>query len=214
MNSVTVTDMNNVSTAVPSGNPGIMFTEPTFSMFRGSKRAEAFLDPNGAATQGIDYSKLGVKVKATSSNGTVYNGKNDSSSVFQIQNLPLTDDQYELELEFPGHFTVHKDFTIGFHEDGKVVNQNLYYKLNPAIAGDVNKDDVIDVMDALYLQTYWGTNKRAADINFDGTVDAKDMAFVEKNYLMQNPTIKYAPTPKSKYKSQTLETVKSALGIQ
>ncbi|MFF2876564.1 S8 family serine peptidase [Gottfriedia sp. NPDC057991] len=214
MTSVTVTDTSNTTKAVSSGNPSIFFTEPTFSMFRGSKRAEAFLNPNGEATQAINYSKLGVKVKATSSNGTVYNGKDDSPSVFQIQNLPLTDDQYELELDFPGHFTVHKDFTIGFHEDGKVVNQNLYYKLEAAIAGDVNKDDVIDVMDALYLQTYWGTNKRAADINFDGVVDAKDMAYVEKNYLMQNPTIKFAPTPKKKYKSQTLETVKSALGIQ
>ncbi|WP_286163864.1 dockerin type I domain-containing protein [Bacillus sp. AFS088145] len=103
---------------------------------------------------------------------------------------------------------------MGFHEDGKVTNQNLFLQLNPAVAGDVNKDDVIDVMDAMYIQTYWGTNKREADINFDGVVDAKDMAFVEENYLMQNPTINYAPTPKKKYKSQTLESIKSALGIQ
>ncbi len=214
MSSVTVTDTNNTSKVVPSGNPSIFYMENTSSLFRGSKGAEAFLGPTGSATQSIDYSKLGVNVKATSSNGTVYNGKNNSSVVFEIPNLPLTDDQYEFTIDFPGHFTVHKDFTIGFHEDGKVTNQNLYYKLNPAIAGDVNKDDVIDVLDAIYLQTYWGTNKRAADINFDGVVDVKDMAFVEKNYLMQNPTINNAPTPKKKYKSQTLETVKSSLGIQ
>ncbi|MEH6995874.1 dockerin type I domain-containing protein, partial [Neobacillus drentensis] len=134
--------------------------------------------------------------------------------VYKIPNLPLTDDQYELDFNVPGHFTVHKNFTIGFHEDGKVTYQNLMLsRLNPAIAGDVNKDDVIDVMDALYIQTYWGTNNREADINFDGVVDAKDMAFVEKNYLMQNPTINNAPVPNKKYKSQTLETVKSSLGL-
>ncbi|PEL14032.1 dockerin type I domain-containing protein [Bacillus sp. AFS017336] len=95
-----------------------------------------------------------------------------------------------------------------------MTNQHLNMKLKTAIAGDVNKDDVIDVKDALYLQTYWGTNKREADINFDGVVDEKDMAFVEKNYLMQNPTINYAPTPMKKYKTQTLESVKAALGIK
>ncbi|PEJ56299.1 hypothetical protein CN692_18360 [Bacillus sp. AFS002410] len=214
MYSVSVTDTTNTTKAVPSGNPTIFYGDPTQSLFRVAKRAEAFLDAAGAALQQFDYAKMGVKEMAISSNGTVYNGKNNSSVVTEIHNLPLTDDHYEFILDVPGHFTVHKDFTIGFHEDGKVTNQNLFYKLNPAIAGDVNKDDVIDIMDVLYLQTYWGTNKRAADINFDGTVDAKDFAFVEKNYLMQNPTIKFAPTPKKKYKSQTLETVKSALGIE
>ncbi|WP_088042659.1 S8 family serine peptidase [Bacillus sp. EAC] len=216
MTSVTYTDMNNTTKSAMSGNPNLYYMEPTYSLARGSNSAEAFLNPNGDANQSYDYSKMGIKVKATNSSGTIYNGvinSGSSSVLFQIPNLPLTDDQYELEFSMPGHFTVHKNFTIGFHEDGKVTYQNLYLKLNPATAGDVNKDDVIDVMDAIYLQTYWGTNKRDADINFDGVVDSKDMAFVEENYLMQNPTINYAPTPKKKYKSQTLESVKSALGL-
>ncbi|QKE73433.1 S8 family serine peptidase [Arthrobacter citreus] len=214
--STLVTDSNNATTNVVSGNPSIYNGAPTSSLLRGLNNAEAFLNPAGSPLGGttFDYSKAGIKVKATNANGTVYEGVVPSkSSTFTVQ-LPLTDDQYELEFNVPGHFTVHKDFTIGFHEDGKVTNQNLaLYGVNPAIAGDVNKDDVIDVMDALYLQTYWGTNKRDADINFDGVVDAKDLAFVEQNYLMQNPTINYAPTPKKKYKGQTLESVKSALGV-
>ncbi|WP_342543618.1 S8 family serine peptidase [Paenisporosarcina sp. FSL H8-0542] len=220
--SVTYTDINNTAKTALSGNPAIYFMEPTYSLARGINRAEAFTiyygTPNQQANQSYDYSKMGIKVKATSSNGTVYNGVIPSgkgpSVAYQIPKLPLTDDQYELDFNVPGHFTVHKDFTIGFHEDGKVTYQNLSLRLNPAIAGDVNKDDVIDVMDALYIQTYWGTNNREADINFDEKVDEKDLAFVEKNYLMQNPTINYAPAPKKKYKSQTLETLKRALGIQ
>ncbi|PUB08207.1 S8 family serine peptidase [Paenisporosarcina sp. OV554] len=220
--SVTYTDINNTAKTALSGNPAIYFMEPTYSLARGINSAEAFTiyygTPNQQANQSYDYSKMGIKIKATNSNGTVYNGVIPSgagiSVVYKMPNLPFTDDQYELTLDVPGHFTVHKNFTIGFHEDGKVTYQNLFLRPNPAIAGDVNKDDVIDVMDALYIQTYWGTNKREADINFDEKVDAKDLAFVEKNYLMQNPTINYAPTPKKKYKSQTLETVKRALGIQ
>ncbi|WP_176545163.1 S8 family serine peptidase [Bacillus sp. AFS041924] len=212
--STTVMDNNNTTKTVPSGNPSIFYMEPTYSILKGRKYAEAFLDPAGSPIGSLDYSKLGIKVKATSSNGTVYEGVNNSAPTFQISNLPLTDDTFELEVNIPGHFTVHKDFTIGFHEDGKVTYQNLTQTLNPTYAGDVNKDDVIDVMDVLYLQTYWGTNKRDADINFDGVVDEKDLAFVEKNYLMQNPTINHAPAPKKKYKSQTLESVKSNLGVK
>ncbi|WP_179865400.1 S8 family serine peptidase [Bacillus sp. AFS017336] len=213
----TVTKSDNTTNTVASGNPNIFYQDAKTSLLRGGNGAEAFLAPDGGPIGGLDYSALGIKVSATSSNGTVYNGVIGSigSTTYRIPNLPLTDDKFELKLDVPGHFTVHKDFTIGFHdENGNVTPQNLYLTLNPAYAGDVNKDDVIDINDVLYLQTYWGTNKRAADINNDGVVDEKDLAYVEKNYLMQNPTINYAPTPKKKYKGETLETVKNELGIK
>ncbi|WP_420490200.1 dockerin type I domain-containing protein [Neobacillus drentensis] len=38
----------------------------------------------------------------------------------------------------------------------------------------------MDVTDALAIQTYWGTNKRSADINFEGTADAKDLALFKR----------------------------------
>lgn len=86
--------------------------------------------------------------------------------------------------------------------------------IDTATGGDVNKDNVIDVMDALAIQTDWGTNKRSKDINFDGKVDAKDFAFVEKNFEMQNPTVDNAPKPVKQYKGTTLAAIKSALGIK
>jgi hypothetical protein len=82
------------------------------------------------------------------------------------------------------------------------------------IAGDVNKDNVIDIMDALTIQTDWGTSKRSLDINYDGIIDAKDFAFVEKNFEMQNPTVDNAPKPVKTFKGKTLAAIKSALGIQ
>ncbi|MEN1935030.1 dockerin type I domain-containing protein [Paenibacillus sp. 102] len=118
-----------------------------------------------------------------------------------------------MEFNVPGHFTVYKPFTIGFHEDGKIINQNKYIFYKAAIAGDVNKDNVIDVQDALYMKEKWGTNDRKADINFDGKVDERDMGFVKKNYLMQNPTVKNAPTAKENVKGQTLEKIMGTLGI-
>ncbi|MEH7454395.1 hypothetical protein [Gottfriedia acidiceleris] len=63
-------------------------------------------------------------------------------------------------------------------------------------------------------KTYWGTNKRAADINFDGIVDAKDMSFVQKNYLTPNPDVKDVPKVKKKIKGETLEDISKDLNIQ
>ncbi|PGM55476.1 dockerin type I domain-containing protein [Bacillus sp. AFS053548] len=83
-----------------------------------------------------------------------------------------------------------------------------------ATAGDINIDNIIDINDALAIETYWGTNKRSADINSDGTVDAKDFAYVEKKFLMQNPAVEIAPKPVKKYKGKTIDIIKSELGIQ
>jgi Dockerin type I domain len=73
---------------------------------------------------------------------------------------------------------------------------------------------VIDILDAIEIQNAWGTGKRAADINFDGKVDAKDMKFVQRNYLLQNQHVDDTPSPRKKYKGKTLETILVELGIQ
>ncbi|MBO9129475.1 S8 family serine peptidase [Bacillus sp. 165] len=209
--SASYTDTNNVNKQALVANP-MIFVKPTFSLARGSFDAEAFMMPDGTPRPN-DYMKAGVTVQATDADGKVYKGQYRSTTSYEMP-LPLTDEQFQFELNVPGHFTVHDAFTIGFHDDGKVTHQNKYLKFKPAIGGDVNKDDVIDVMDALYIKENWGTDKREADINYDGTVDAKDMAFVQRNYLMQNPTVDNAPKPVKKYKGQALESVLESLGIQ
>ena len=208
------TDTNNVKKEALSANP-MIFMQPTYSLARGPFAAEAFMAPRAETPISQDYMKMGVTVKATGADGKVYNGiqRGESSTGYEIP-LPLTDEEFQLELNVPGHFTVHHTFTIGFNDGGKVTNQNKYLDNKPAIGGDVNKDDVIDVMDAVYIQTYWGTNKREADINYDGTVDAKDMAFVENNYFMRNPTIDDAPKAKKSYKGQTLDSILKELNVQ
>ena len=215
------TDMNDATTNVSFMGNSTIYRNPTYSYAHGGLVAEAFMTnygtPNAIEKTNIDYTKLGITVKATNQNGKVYNGivyNGPGGGAFSISNLPFTDDVYQLEVSVPGHFTDHKPFTIGFHDNGKVIHQNLYLYESPAVAGDVNKDDVIDIMDALYIKEHWGTNDRNADINFDGKVDATDLAFVKENYLMQNPTVDNAPKSDSKYKGQTLDKVLNELGLQ
>ncbi|PGS56374.1 dockerin type I domain-containing protein [Bacillus sp. AFS041924] len=121
--------------------------------------------------------------------------------------LPVTDKPFTLSIDVPGHFKFKKDFTVGLKEDGKVTAGSKPVDYNYIPGGDTNKDNVIEVKDALYIQTYWETNKRDADINYDGVVDEKDMQYVINNYFMQNPWYDNSPKAVKKYKGETLEDV-------
>lgn len=186
---------------------------PTFSETFGEVKAEGLMR-NGAVYFGIDHTMIGGTIKATDVNGIDYSGVISKQPSFTLSKLPVTDQALTFVMDIPGHFTVTKSFTIGDNDFGSLIGQRKQLNYNTAIAGDVNKDDVIDVLDAIYINSNWGTDKREADINFDGKVDLKDMYFVQKNYLMQNPTVTDAPTPKKTYKGQSLESVLKELNIQ
>ncbi len=69
---------------------------------------------------------------------------------------------------------------------------------------------MVDILDAIAIRDAKGTDTRAADINADGTVDAADLAFVELNFLVRNPTADTVPTPKVKHKGVTFDEVLAA----
>jgi hypothetical protein len=119
-----------------------------------------------------------------------------------------------LEIKIPGHFEVHSKQHIGFEYKGKLFGKNHYVNPIDITAGDVNQDQVIDVLDAIEIQKAWKTDNRSADINFDGTVDAKDIAFVQKNYQLQNKFVENPPAPKEKHDGKTLESILEELGVE
>ncbi|PEJ60560.1 hypothetical protein CN692_00265 [Bacillus sp. AFS002410] len=166
----------------------------------------------------IDFTKLGAKVTIVDSKGNSYDATLNTRGQFRATGLPVTSDEFTVITDIPGHFTTSGKFDSVYNTlDGfmyGIAKTIGIESVDIATAGDVNKDNVIDINDALAIQTYWGTNKRSADINFDGTVDAKDFAYVEKNFLMQNPAVDNAPKPVKKYKGKDLADIKSDLGIQ
>ncbi|TYS76730.1 S8 family serine peptidase [Rossellomorea aquimaris] len=164
----------------------------------------------------VDYVKAGAKVKVTDETGKEYANNLGESAItyFFRSELPLTDKPFTLEVDLPGHFTVKRTFTVGLKEDGEIKPFTRIQYFQSAHAGDVNKDNVIDVNDALYIQSNWNTDKREADINFDGVVDAKDMQFVINNYLIQNPWMDNSPEPVKTHNGHTLESVLEELNIQ
>ncbi|MFF3021334.1 S8 family serine peptidase [Gottfriedia sp. NPDC057948] len=188
---------------------------PTYSQLEGGILADGFLDNNGIwLDYKKDFSKAGMTLKLVSKNGKTYTGEFNSSSRYFIKNLPASNEKYDLTVKIPGHFDRHATVNDLYDiTNGDTVGRLSYILYAPVMGGDVNNDDVIDVLDADYIKTYWGTNKRVADINFDGIVDAKDMSFIQKNYLTPNPDVKDVPKGKKKIKGETLEDILKDLDI-
>jgi hypothetical protein len=55
------------------------------------------------------------------------------------------------------------------------------------LAGDVNADNVIDILDLASLATHYLSNDATADLNGDGVVDILDLALAAQNYQQQGP---------------------------
>ncbi|WP_142317362.1 MULTISPECIES: dockerin type I domain-containing protein [unclassified Bacillus (in: firmicutes)] len=180
---------------------------PTFSRVNDYLKAEAL------SNNIVDYSKAGITFKIRNTQEKEFTSPIDQLGSFAI-NLPVSNDEFRVTLDAPGHFTATSTFTVFGDLYGTLYGKSKLLGLDDLTAGDVNKDSVIDIMDAVAIQVYWGTNKRSADINFDGKVDEKDLFFVEKNYMKQNEKIDSIPeTPKKKYKGKTLEDIKEELGV-
>lgn len=177
---------------------------------------EAFTNPDGLLKK-VDFTTIGANATVVDSLGKTYTGTMDKIGQFYIAGLPVTRDDMTVITDIPGHFTTYGKFSEAY----LTMDDHMYgyakrlgtETVADAAAGDVNKDHVIDIMDALAIKTNWGSNTRSADINFDGIVDAKDLAFVEKNFLKQNPEVDNAPKPVNQYKGKTLDDIKSELGI-
>ncbi|WP_088044490.1 S8 family serine peptidase [Bacillus sp. EAC] len=192
-----------------------IWTKPLKSATSGSLGIPESFVREGRNTWRVDPSQIGAVLSVKDKEGNNYPGVLNRYGQLSVEKLPITLEELVESIDLPGHFTIYKPFHVGFvNDEGKATaHHNPEINLIAPVPGDVNKDNVIDIKDAIFIQTYWGTNKRSADINFDGNVDAKDFAFFEKNYLMQNPTVADAPKPVKKYKGKAIEDIKTELGI-
>lgn len=186
---------------------------PQFNAVSGRVTPDAFRASNDSK----DWTKVGASLKLKNSSGFTFDATSSiNDGHYTAEKLPLSKDLYTLDIKVPGHFEVHAKQPIGFEYKEELFGQNLF--IYPYVvdmkAGDVNQDNVIDVLDAIEIQKAWQTSNRAADINFDGTVDAKDIGFVKENYLLQNKYAENPPAAKETHDGKTLESILKELGIQ
>lgn len=209
-----INGQNETSTLLNAGQK--IEVDPQYNSAYGYVLAEGFRNPDNDLLESRDWSKVGGSVKFIKSDSTVVDATSlvEDRLNYRVEKLPLSKDPYTLEIKIPGHFEVHSKQHIGFEYKGKLFGKNHYVNPIDITAGDVNQDQVIDVLDAIEIQKVWKTDNRSADINFDGTVDAKDIAFVQKNYQLQNKFVENPPAPKEKHDGKTLESILEELGVE
>ncbi|UOY94533.1 Fn3-like domain-containing protein [Ectobacillus sp. JY-23] len=185
--------------------------QPKHSQLYGDLNGEAIYTRDGFGnllTTYVDYLALGATVKVKDESGNVYEGKILKDAKFIVDGLPSDRRTLTFELDVPSHFTVQKTVTIGKPNS---MPQQQYLTFKPALAGDVNKDNVIDIDDAIYVKEHWSSADRQADINFDGKVDQKDMSYIQANYLLENQMVTPSKKPREKAESKTLSDILSNL---
>ncbi|PGL73261.1 S8 family serine peptidase [Bacillus sp. AFS055030] len=203
----------------PLGVMATIVILPKFSSMGGYVYAQGLLNADGTFNDSStrDYTAMGIKTYVQDKDGKTYAGTMAKNGQYLVSGLPLTHDDMAIVFDVPGHFTTYTNFhgaygNLGNEDYGVAayIGSDVY----TAVGGDVNKDNVIDILDALQIQTYWGTNKRSTDINCDGTTDVNDFAYVYYNFGMGNPTNPIQnPKAKKTYKGQTLDSIIVELGL-
>jgi subtilisin family serine protease len=150
---------------------------------------------------GADYSKKGITVYASwggyyhpytnnYSNGQSVEGIVSPDGSFVIEGLPA-DQSFIVRLFVPGHLPAIMEgvqllkYEEGFYVPGDV---EVGWERN-LLAGNVNSDNVIDLLDLAVVSRNFGSNNATAeqgDINLDGIVDILDLSFVTANYDTDN----------------------------
>ena len=91
-----------------------------------------------------------------------------------------------LNFNFPGYLSAQANLP-----EGRAVNQPeaeaTKLGLITLLAGDMNGDNVVDILDLANLAQRYQSTDPTADLNADGIVDILDLALVAGNYQRQGP---------------------------
>ncbi|WP_186673669.1 S8 family serine peptidase [Sporosarcina sp. BP05] len=184
---------------------------PKHSILSGFIIPEAFDNDGFMVVQ--DYDKMGAKVYAKSESGKVYHTKVDEYGEYFFYNMPVSEKEYTVYFEVPGHLNKQRTIRPGVEYNGEFVGEEFWVNAVPAPAGDVNNDGVIDIHDVMRVVAQYGKNHPSTDINNDGIVDETDIRYIEKNFLKVGDDAKNKK-PLEKLGSKGLNDFLKALGLE
>lgn len=214
--SASTIDQSNVETKNVYAYTESYIPKSTYSKVEGALQLEGTKNPStGETNWALEQRTIGAKVTVTSNDGkTIVEAPiTTKNGAYSAEGIKAEKTPYTVKIDVPGHFTMHKQLVLSNEVRGETVGKRLNYHLPIATAGDANKDDVIDILDALEVQNNWGTDNATTDFNFDKVVDGKDMNYIIKNFGLQNPTVVEAPKVKNSYKGTTLDSILRELGL-
>jgi subtilisin family serine protease len=187
------------------------------STIYGYVKPEAFYPPGQNYLPKMDYIATGVKVYAVDPNGKKYKGTINNSGQYEIHNVPVIDEAYDIVVDAPGHLKTINTQIVGNVRDGKLVGANFSGNYIKSLAGDVNGDAMIDIKDAIEAAAHYGKENEGSqksDLNQDGKVDEKDVRFIEKNFLKKGPDAKPEQNPVENIGPKTLEKILRSIGLE
>lgn len=188
------------------------------SIVNGTIKPEAFFKENGQLDYSIDYSKLGAKVYAKAADGKTYEASEIyNNGYFKIDNVPLSEKEYEIYVKVPGHLSSKVTKKLVKNVDGELAGVQMIVDMDRNYAGDVNGDKMVDIQDAIISVFSYGKENVGVDkgdINQDGKVDETDIRLIEKNFLEKGPDAKENKKPKEKHGKVTLEKLFRSIGLE
>ncbi|QNU06707.1 S8 family serine peptidase [Peribacillus butanolivorans] len=206
-------------TAIPFYGTEDLKIIPTHTQLLGSISPEAFLiyESGVPYLKKADYTKIGAQVYALSRSGKKYPGTIAKNGAITINDIPASDQVYTAVFEVPGHLKAMKKFIPGYHDaNGELRGQFLRIGQR-SLAGDVNGDKMIDILDIKSVVDAYGTKDSSIvpqDINQDGEVNETDIRFVEKNFLTKGPDAPADKQPKEKNGKKGLEYFLRLIGLE
>ncbi|WP_129689949.1 S8 family serine peptidase [Gottfriedia acidiceleris] len=154
----------------------------------------------GSPLKDSGLSKFVTSAYAQSSDGKKYPGTVAEKNYIDIHNIPLSNDPYDIVFEAPGYLKSIQKVKLGTKTSwGEDMGEIKFVAgAQPqALAGEVNGDGIIDVLDAKQVFDKMGqqdnVNYLIEDFNKDGIVDKKDMQSVANNIYKSNPDVTTKP---------------------
>jgi subtilisin family serine protease len=199
------------ATATPFYNTENIHIVPTHSRVHGYIGPEAFLiGPAGSQyLRKADYTKVGAQVYVLSESGKKYKGTIDKRGFYEINGIPASEEVHTVVVDVPGHLKGMKKFIPGYYVKDELRGQHFTINGLKGLAGDVNGDSMIDILDIQSIAEVYGTNDPSIlpqDMNQDGVVNEIDIRYVEKNFLIKGPD-----APADKQPKETLGNGKKGL---
>lgn len=111
--------------------------------------------------------------------GTAFSTVTPASGAYILSGMPAG--TYTVTLE--------ASYFLDIEVPGVVINEGLATVLcdYTLLAGDLNDDDSVDILDLSQCAFWFGTTDAAGDVNADGIVDIYDLVLIGKNFKLASP---------------------------
>ncbi len=95
----------------------------------------------------------------------------------------------QLTFSYPGYLSAQADVRAQLAQSSVAPGQPFTLAAVTLLAGDVNADNRIDILDLAYVAKYYNSTDSLADLNADGLVNIMDLVLAAGNYGQTGPTM-------------------------